>query len=221
MLEQTNTVHGPHKGQPIRTAGEPIASARAAVLMLHGRGASAVDILSLAGELEHPGFAYIAPEAAENAWYPNRFFVPVEHNEPWLSSALSFVGDVFSQIVDAGIPPERVILLGFSQGACLALEFAARNAQRYGGVVGLSGGLIGSDDTPRDYKGSLEHTPVFLGCSDVDVHIPKERVQHAAGILRDLGGNVTERLYPNMGHSVNHDEIKFVRGMQQLLVSAE
>ena len=113
MLEQTNTVHGPHKGQPIRTAGEPIASARAAVLMLHGRGASAVDILSLASELEQPGFAFIAPEAAENAWYPNRFFVPIEHNEPWLSSALSFVGDVFSQIVNVGIPPERIILLGF------------------------------------------------------------------------------------------------------------
>ena len=221
MLEQTNTVQGPHQGQPIRTSGEPLATARSAVLMLHGRGASAKDILSLAGELERTGFAYLAPEAAENAWYPNRFFVPVEHNEPWLSSALSFVGDVFSQIVKAGIPPERVILLGFSQGACLALEFAARNAQRYGGVVGLSGGLVGPGDAPRDYKGSLEHTQVFLGCSDVDAHIPKERVQHAAGILRDLGGKVTERLYPNMGHSVNHDEIKFVRTMQQLLVTPE
>ena len=130
--------------------------------------------------------------------------------------ALSFVGDVFAQIINAGIPAERVILLGFSQGACLTLEFAARNARRYGGVVGLSGALIGPDDTPRDYKGSLEHTPVFLGCSDVDVHVPKERVQHAAGILRNLGGVVTERLYPNMGHSVNQDEITFVRGMLQL-----
>ena len=216
MLEQTNTVQGPHQGQPIRTAGAPLASAHAAMLMLHGRGGSARDILSLAGELEQTGFAYLAPEAAENAWYPNRFFVPVEHNEPWLSSALSFVGDVFSQIVNAGIRPERVILLGFSQGACLALEFAARNAQRYGGVVALSGALIGSDDAPRDYKGSLEHTQIFLGCSDVDVHIPKERVQHAAGILRDLGGNVTERFYPDAGHSVNHDEIKFVRSMMEL-----
>ena len=183
MLEQTNIVQGPHQGQPIRTAGEPLASARAALLMLHGRGASAEDILSLADELHQPGFAYLAPQAAENAWYPNRFLVPLAHNEPWLSSALSFVDDVFSQIVSVGIPPERVILLGFSQGACLALEFAARNARRYGGVVALSGGLIGPDDAPRDYKGSLEHTPVFLGCSDVDIHIPKERVQHAAGIL--------------------------------------
>ena len=219
MLEQTNIVQGPHQGQPIRTAGKPLASARAAVLMLHGRGASAGDILSLAGELHQPGFTYLAPEASENAWYPNRFLVPIEYNEPWLSSALSFVGDVFSQIVNAGIPPERVILLGFSQGACLALEFAARNARRYGGVVALSGGLIGPDEAPRDYKGSLEHTPVFLGCSDVDIHIPKERVQHAAGVLRDLDGNVTERLYPNMGHSVNQDEITFVRSMMELLVA--
>lgn len=216
MLEQTNIVQGPHQGQPIRTAGEPLATARSAVLMLHGRGASAGDILSLAGELEQPGFAYLAPQAAENTWYPNRFLVPLEHNEPWLSSALSFVGDVFAQIINAGIPAERVVLLGFSQGACLTLEFAARNARRYGGVVGLSGGLIGPDDAPRDYKGSLENTPIFLGCSDVDVHIPKERVQHAAGILRDLGGIVTERLYPNMGHSVNQDEITFVRGILEL-----
>ena len=221
MLEQTNTVQGPHQGQPILSAGEALASARAAVLMLHGRGASAEDILALAGELLQPGFAYLAPQAAENTWYPNRFLVPLADNEPWLSSALAFVGDVFAQIINADIPSERVILLGFSQGACLTLEFAARTARRYGGVVGLSGALIGPDDSPRDYKGSLEHTPVFLGCSDVDVHVPKERVQHAAGILRNLGGNVTERLYPNMGHSVNQDEIMFVRGMQQLLATPE
>jgi len=221
MLEQTNTVQGPHQGQPIRTAGEALASARAAVLMLHGRGASAEDILSLAGELHQPGFAYLAPQAAENTWYPNRFLVPLADNEPWLSSALAFVGDVFSRSINAGIPSERVILLGFSQGACLTLEFAARNARRYGGVAGLSGALIGPDDAQRDYKGSLEHTPVFLGCSDVDVHVPKESVQHAAGILRDLGGNVTERLYPNMGHSVNQDEIMFVRGMLELLTTPE
>ncbi len=221
MLEQTNTVQGPHQGQPVRTSGEALASAHAAALLLHGRGARAEDILSLANELNQPGFAYLAPQAAENTWYPNRFLVPLADNEPWLSSALSFVGDVFAQIVKAGIPPERVILMGFSQGACLTLEFAARNARRYGGVVGLSGALIGPDDTPRDYKGSLEHTPVFLGCSDVDFHVPKERVQHTAGILRNLGGIVTERLYPNMDHSVNQDEIMFVRSMQQLLVTPE
>lgn len=220
MLEQTNIVQGPHQGQPVRTAGQSLATARAALLMLHGRGASAEDILSIANELNQPGFAYLAPQAAENTWYPNRFLVPLADNEPWLSSALSFVGDVFVQIVNAGIAPERVMLLGFSQGACLTLEFAARNARRYGGVVGLSGALIGPDDAPRDYKGSLEQAPVFLGCSDVDFHVPKERVQHAAGILRNLGGIVTERLYPNMDHSVNQDEIEFVRVMMQSLIAS-
>ena len=220
MVEQTNMVHGPHHGQPICMAGEPLESARAAMLMVHGRGARAEDILTLAEQLGQTKFAYIAPQAAENTWYPNRFLVPLADNEPWLSSALAFVGDVFSQIVNAGIPAERVILLGFSQGACLTLEFAARNARRYGGVVGLSGALIGPDETPRNYKGSLEQTSVFLGCSDVDFHVPKERVQHAAGVLRNLGGNVTERLYPNMDHSVNQNEIEFVRGMMQLLIAS-
>ncbi len=132
-------------------AGEPVSRARAAMLMVHGRGASAEDILTLANQLAQPGFAYFAPQAAENTWYPNRFLVPLADNEPWLSSALKFVGDVLTEIINAGIPAERIMLLGFSQGACLALEFAARNARRYGGVVGLSGALIGPDDTPRDY----------------------------------------------------------------------
>jgi len=218
MLEQTNAVQGPHQGQPVRIAGEPLSTAKTALLMVHGRGASAEDILSLANEMHQPGFAYLAPQAAENTWYPNRFLVPLEHNEPWLSSALSFVGDVFSRIVHAGIPAERVILLGFSQGACLTLEFAARNVRHYGGVVGLSGALIGPDDTPRDYKDSLAQTPVFLGCSDVDFHVPKERVDEAAEVMQKLGGKVTKRLYPNMDHSVNQDEINFIRGMMQSLV---
>ena len=201
-------------------AGEPVSRARAAMLMLHGRGARTEDILSLTNEFQVPGLAYLAPQAAENTWYPNRFLVPLVENEPWLSSALKLVGDVLTEIIDAGIPAERVILLGFSQGACLTLEFAARNARRYGGIVGLSGALIGPEDTPRDYTGSLAGTPVFLGCSDVDFHVPKERVDETAEVLRRLGGEVTERLYPNMGHSVNQDEIDFVRGMMQLLLAS-
>jgi phospholipase/carboxylesterase len=200
-------------------AGEPVSRARAAMLMVHGRGASAEDILALANQLAQPGFAYFAPQADENTWYPNRFLVPLADNEPWLSSALKFVGDVLTEIINAGIPAERIMLLGFSQGACLALEFAARNARRYGGVVGLSGALIGPDDTPRDYKGSLAGTPVFLGCSDVDFHVPRERVDQTAEVLRALGGEVTEHLYPNMDHSVNQDEIDFVRGMMQPLLA--
>jgi len=205
----------PHKSQPIRTAGASIQSAKAAMLMVHGRGARAEDILSLADQLGFPEFAYLAPQAADNTWYPNRFLNPISENEPWLSSALAFLGDVFTQIIQAGIPPERVILLGFSQGACLTLEFAARNAQRFGAVVGLSGALIGPDDTPRDYADSLAGTPIFLGCSDVDFHVPKERVDQTAETMRRLGGNVTKRLYPNMQHTVNQDEIDFVHGIMQ------
>jgi phospholipase/carboxylesterase/glyoxalase family protein len=207
----------PHQGQPVLTAGEGIANASAAMLMLHGRGARAEDILTLAEQFAQPGFVYFAPQAAENSWYPNRFLVPLAENEPWLSSALTFVGEVFDQIVHSGIPPERIMLLGFSQGACLTLEYAARNARRYGGIAGLSGALIGPDDTPRDYPGSLAGTPVFLGCSDVDFHVPKERVHETAYVLQRLGGDVIERIYPNMDHTVNPDEIDFVRGMMQRL----
>lgn len=212
-------IFSPHQGQSVRAAGELLNQARAAMLMVHGRGAKAEDILSLAEQFAQPGFAYLAPQAAGNTWYPNRFLVPLEENEPWLSSALELVGDVMKQIVAASIPAERTILLGFSQGACLTLEFAARNAQRYGGVVGLSGALIGPDDAPRDYPGSLAGTPVFLGCSDVDFHVPKERVEETAKVMQNLGGDVTERLYPNMDHTVNYDETEFVREMMKTLVS--
>lgn len=220
MTESATFTQNPHGGQTVRMAGAPLDQAKAAMLMVHGRGATAEDVLTLAHELHQPEFAYLAPQAAGNTWYPNRFLVPLEQNEPWLSSALAFVGDVFAQIVNAGIPSERIFLLGFSQGACLTLEFAARNARLYGGIVGLSGALIGPDDTPRDYKGSLEGTPIFLGCSDVDFHVPKERVDQTAEIMHRLGGNVTKRLYPNMGHSVNQDEVDFVRGMMQSLIAS-
>jgi phospholipase/carboxylesterase len=220
MIEHAKTVQGPHQGQPTLISGEPLNQARAAMLMMHGRGATAQDILSLAGELNQQGFAYLAPQAAGNTWYPDRFLVPFAENEPWLSSALSFVEAVHTQIINSGIPSERIMLLGFSQGSCLTLEFAARKARRYGGIVGLSGALIGPDDTPRGYKGSLDGTPVFLGCSDVDFHVPKERVDQTAEVMQKLGGKVTERLYPNMDHRVNQDEINFVRGMMEILLSS-
>lgn len=209
----SGAIHGPHQGQPILAAGEPLASAKAAMIMIHGRGATAADILTLATELDRPGFAYLAPQAAGQTWYPNSFLAPIASNEPGLSSGLAVIASLFEQLATAGIPIERTILLGFSQGACLALEFAARNARRYGGVVGLSGGLIGPDGTPRDYPGSLAGTPVFLGCSDVDFHIPKQRVLDSAEILQQSGGKVTARLYPGMGHTVNLDELQFVQGM--------
>lgn len=207
-----------HQGKPVLTAGEPLAGASAAMVMVHGRGATAEDILTLAAELDQPGFAFLAPQAENNTWYPNRFVEPIASNEPWLSSALESVQDVIAMVNAAGIPPERAMLLGFSQGACLTLEFAARHARRYGGIVGLSGGLIGPDGTPRDYPGSFEGTPFFLGCSDVDPHIPKVRVSESAAVLTGLGGQVTVRLYPNMDHTVNQDEIDFVRGMMGELI---
>ncbi len=211
-------VRDPHAGQPIRSAGMPIDEAKAVILALHGRGARAEDIISLIEQLNLPSFAVVAPQAANHAWYPNRFLAPLASNEPWLSSALALVERGLSRIAAAGIPPERTLLLGFSQGACLALEFAARHARRYGGLVGLSGALIGPEDTPRAYPGTLSGTPVFLGCSNVDPHVPKECISQAAEVLRSLGGEVTERLYPGMAHTVNEDEIEFVRRMAQKLV---
>lgn len=215
MNEHFNKITGPHQGQPVLLAGEPLQSARAAMIMVHGRGATAEDILMLAGEFKQPGFAYLAPQAAGNTWYPNSFLAPIESNEPGLSAGLAVIASLFEQLASAGISTERTMLLGFSQGACLSLEFAARNAHHYGGLVGLSGGLIGPDGTSRNYPGSLAGTPVFLGCSDIDPHIPKARVQESAQVLQQLGGNVTMRLYPGMGHTVNRDELRFVQAMME------
>ncbi|GAC1648182.1 MAG: dienelactone hydrolase family protein [Candidatus Dormibacteraceae bacterium] len=191
-------------------AGEPLAKARAAMILVHGRGATAEDILTVATAVMHPGFAYLAPQAEGNAWFPYPFMTPLEKNEPYLSAALGVIESLLAK-VEATISAQHVILLGFSQGACLTLEFAARHARRYGGVVGLSGGLIGPADTPRDYAGSFDSTPVFLGCSDVDPHIPKERVQETADVFKRMGAEVTIRLYPGMGHTVNQEEIEAVR----------
>lgn len=207
-----------HQGQPVLAAGEPLEQAKAAMIMVHGRGATAPDILSLASEFDQAGFTYLAPQAAGYQWYPNRFTAPIASNEPWLSSALRVVADLVAHAERSGITADRIMLLGFSQGACLALEYAARNARRYGGLVGYSGGLIGPDDTPRDYPGTFGSTPVFLGCSDVDSHIPKERVLETEEVLKRMGASVTTRLYPNMEHTVNQDEINFVRGMMTTLI---
>ena len=205
-----------HQGQPLLVAGEPIEKARAAMILLHGRGATARDILTLADELYQPGFAYLAPQAAGGTWYPNRFLAPTSTNEPWLSSALAVVGDVVA-LAGKHLLPERTILLGFSQGACLALEYAARNARRYGGLVGLSGALIGADGEPRHDQGSLDGTPVLLGCSDADMHIPRTRVYHAEQVLGALGSSMTLRLYPDMDHTINTDELDLVHGMMAAL----
>ena len=182
-------------------------TANVAVLTLHGRGDSARGILGLADPLGTDGVLYAAPEAEGNAWYPQSFLQPLEQNEPYLSEALKAVGDALVELENLGFAAENTVLLGFSQGACLALEFAARNAKRYGGVVAFSGGLIGPDGTPRDYEGSLNGTPVFLGCSDIDAHIPEARVMESAGVMNKLGAEVEMRIYPGMGHTVNEEEI--------------
>jgi predicted esterase len=204
---------GPHQGQRVVTAGAPLEGAKGAVVMVHGRGASPESILTLAPALNRPGFAYLAPAAAGGAWYPNGFMAPIPSNEPGITSGMRAIDDVLAIVRASGIPPERTVLLGFSQGACLSLEYAARNARRYGGVATLSGGLIGPDGTPRDYAGSLDGTPVFLGCSDVDFHIPRERVEFSAQVIGGLGGDVTLRLYPGMGHLVSEDEIAHVQAI--------
>lgn len=216
----TNEPVTAHQGQPVLMGGVLINRARAALVMIHGRGATAQSMLALASELPHPDFIYVAPQAADNTWYPHSFLNPIASNEPYLSSALRAVGEVLTHLVEAGLPHERVLLLGFSQGACLALEYAARFARRYGGVVGLSGGLIGPEGTPRNYAGSLDGTPVFLGCSDNDFHIPAARVLHSAHVMRRLGGQVTERLYPNLGHTINDDELEHVRTLMNNAASS-
>jgi phospholipase/carboxylesterase len=174
---------------PSAHAGAALSQAKAVMILLHGRGASADDILSLAEAFADPEIAYFAPQAAGRGWYPHSFLAPLAHNEPWLSSALQVIAGMVRDLERDGIPSSRIVLLGFSQGGCLALEFAARNARRYGAVIGLSAGLIGPDETSSTYAGSLQGTPVFLGCSDVDPHIPLARVHESSRALSDLGGH--------------------------------
>jgi phospholipase/carboxylesterase len=224
MMTEEQSRAGPHQGQPILVAGEqlegdPLEQTHVAMILLHGRGATADSMLELAAQWDQPDFTYLAPQAAGNSWYPNSFLAPLASNEPFLSSALALLEDVLERMAQAGIPPERIMLCGFSQGACLALEFAARHARRYGGVVGLSGGLMGPDDNPRNYAGSLAGTPVFLGCGDNDPYIPRKRVRLSNEVLRRLGGEVTMRLYRGIGHTINQDEVETVRQMMGSLVA--
>lgn len=210
---------GLHKGQPVRNAGAPIQSAKAAVVLLHGRGATVDSMLSLVDDLAQPETIYAAPQAHGQTWYPNSFLAPLEENDPHLSSALHAVSEVLAAHEEGGIPPEKTILLGFSQGACLALEYVARHPRRYGGVVALSGGLLGSgekDGEPPenktfDYDGSLDGTPIFIGCSDRDPYVPLRRIDQTVEAMEQHGGTVTKRIYEGMGHTINTDDIGFAR----------
>ncbi len=215
----TERINGPHQNQPLVTAGADLENAEAAMILVHGRGATAQSILQMASQFGADGVAYLAPQATRNTWYPNPFTAPVESNEPGRSSGLQAVADAVANVEDADIPAEKIVILGFSQGACLASEFVARNPRRYGGVVALSGGLIGQSIDVEDYEGDLEGTPVFFGCSDVDPHIPAERVHVSAKVFGRLNGDVEKRLYPGMGHGVNDDEIEYVSGLIARLVA--
>ena len=201
---------GPHQGQPVLERGEPLERATAAMVLVHGRGATAEDILiDCKPLLEEPGFAFLAPRAEGNSWYPNPFTAPLESNEPWLSAALEVVDGLLARI-ERTVPADRVILLGFSQGACLTLEYAARRPRRYGAVVGLSGALIGPVGVARDYPGSLAGTPVLLACGSRDPHVSTEQVEAAGAVLRRLEGEVAVRIYPGMEHVVSADEVALV-----------
>lgn len=193
--------------QIVVQAGKPLAEAKAAMILIHGRGANARTILGLHTVLPHPDITYLAPEAVDGSWYPYSFLSPIEQNEPYLSEALQMITDLVAHVEEAGIPAEKIILGGFSQGACLASEYVARNARRYGGLLVFSGGVIGPSGTPRDYPGALDGTPVFIGCSDVDAHIPLERVHETAEVFTRLGARVTKKIYPGMGHTVIKNEV--------------
>ena len=199
--------------------GTPLTEARAAVIMVHGRGAGPQNIMDLVPAIEHPDVAYLAPAAAGGTWYPYSFMAPIEQNEPGITSGISVIHALMYEVIAAGIPAERIMLLGFSQGACLACTAAQRRPDRYGGIIVFSGGLIGPPGTAWNENGGFRSTPVFFGCSDQDAHVPESRVRESAAVFERMGALVTTRIYPGMGHLVNEDEIAFVRELLARLAS--
>ncbi len=202
-MKNSNEVHI----RNIISGGKKISEAKKALLMIHGRGGNAEDILSLAAHLHVKGFALLAPQATNGTWYPYSFLAPPQQNEPWLSSALSLLKEVVDDTLAAGIAKENIYFLGFSQGACLTLEFVTRHADRYGGVVAFTGGLIGDKIYPENYKGDFAGTPFFIGSSNPDPHVPVERVYATTNILKSMHAVVEEKIYTNMGHTIIQDEI--------------
>jgi predicted esterase len=198
----------PHAGQPVLRSGPLPEDARLVAILLHGRGASAEDILGLADQFSVRDITYVAPQAAGSTWYPYSFLAPIAQNEPWLGSALRIVAGLVEDFTARGIPADRLAVMGFSQGACLTLEFAARHARRYAAIVAFTGGLIGPPGTTRNYTGEFSGTPVFIGSSDIDPHVPLERVQESTTIFRRMNAIVDERIYPGMGHTINADELQ-------------
>lgn len=206
-------VSDPHAGQRVLRSGPAPRDARLVAILLHGRGASAEDILSLADRFSATDIAYVAPQATGSTWYPYSFLAPIAQNEPWLGSALRVLAGLVEDLDQQGIRAERLVMMGFSQGACLTLEFAARHARRYAAVAAFTGGLIGPAGTSWDYPGDFAGTPVFIGSSDVDPHVPLERVQESTALFHRMGAVVDERIYPGMGHTINPDELLAVNAL--------
>jgi phospholipase/carboxylesterase len=203
----------PHRDSPVRRLGKPLAEASAAVILLHGRGGSAEDILSLAREFSLPQLVFLAPQAAGNSWYPNSFLAPIAQNEPWLTSALHKVETTVQMANEAGIPSERIVIGGFSQGACLATEFVARHPKRYAGLIAFTGGLIGPPAADLTHPGDLARTPAFFGSGDPDPHVPWQRVEQSARILAEMGAAVIARRYANRAHTISSEEIELAKNL--------
>jgi predicted esterase len=197
-----------HIDQPVFSAGVDLDKASAVMILLHGRGATAEDILSLSAHLHTPGLAYLAPQAEGYSWYPNRFIFPVEQNEPYLSAGLTKINEIVKQVETHGIPAEKIFIGGFSQGACLASEYVIRNPKRYGGLLVFSGGYIGPLNVKREAQGDLKGTHVFIGCSDMDPHIPLQRVYETTALLKSMGADVLEKIYSQMDHTIVQDELE-------------
>jgi len=203
----------PHGGQRVETAGPPLGEGAGLIVLVHGRNAGPENVLDLVPRLDRPAFGVAAPAAADRTWYPYSFMAEVPRNEPGISSGQSVIGGLIQAAAEAGVPASRVVLMGFSQGACLAAQFAIRHPARYGGVVVFSGGLIGPAGTTWDVDGAFDGTPVFFGCSDVDTHVPESRVRESAEVFTRAGADVDLRIYPGMGHLVNDDEIEAARAV--------
>jgi predicted esterase len=205
-----------HEGQPLVVRGRSLEESHAVAIMMHGRGRTTDDILELANRIGNSAFTYLAPTAKDNTWYPYGFMEAIEKNEPFLSSALAIYDALIGQLLEKGFSKQQIILLGFSQGACLTAEYAVRHADRYGGIVLFTGGLIGPPGTSWHYPGSFQGTPIFLGTSDIDGFVPRERVQESAAIFEQMGAQVIERVYSSMDHIVNDDEIAIARAIMQV-----
>lgn len=201
----------PHEGQPVVDAGPPLGEGRAVAIMVHGRNAAPAHILDLARRFEQDDITWLAPAAANRTWYPLSFLAPIAENEPGVSSGIAVLAALVARVEAAGVPRSRIIIGGFSQGACLASEFALRHASRFGGLLLFSGGAIGAPGTTWDQAGTFDAMPVFLGCSDIDAHVPEARVRETAAVFERMGADVTLRIYPGMGHLVNDDEVAFAR----------